>query len=225
MNKSRNVSASPLLAVLTCAAVLAGQSVAQPPGMGGPKKFEDFETVVKGAKVYDGLFKLHLKDGNLYCEIKPHQLNRTYLCPISIARGLGMGGHTLNFDEQWVLLFKRVNDNLHLIRRNVRFQARPGSPAATAVETTYTDSVLKSIKIVSINPSQQSVLINLNDIFMTDFAQLGIGFFDSSRSTSDKIKTFPRNIEVKVAATYGGGGGRGGDSVIDDRGVTVVLNY
>src|SRR6476469_8336102 len=120
MKPSRNVFRWPTLSALA-AVFLAGPVAAQP----GGKKFEDFETVVKGAKVHDGLFKLHLKEGNLYCEIKPHQLNRTYLCPISIARGLGMGGHTLNFDEQWVLLFKRVNDNLHLIRRNVRFQARP----------------------------------------------------------------------------------------------------
>src|SRR5690349_4116606 len=101
-----------LLAVLG-SALLAGHTRAQP-SAGGPKKFEDFETVVKGAKVYDGLFKLHLKEGNLFAELKPTQLNRPYLCPISIARGLGMGGHTLNFDEQWVLLFKRVNDHIHV---------------------------------------------------------------------------------------------------------------
>jgi hypothetical protein len=139
-----------------------------------------------------------------------------------------MGGHTLNFDEQWVLLFKRVDDKVHLIRRNVRFVARPGSPAATAVDTTYTDSVLMSLRIVSINPMQQSLLINLNDIFMTDFAQLGIGFFDSSRSTWHKVKAFPRNIEIEVSATYGSGRGarRGGDdSVIDSRGTTVVIHY
>lgn len=238
MRKSGNGLTSPVWATLFGSVLLIGTVAAQPPGAGGagpggagaaPKKFEDFENVVKGAKVFDGLFRLHLKENHLYCEIKPHQLNRPYLCPISIARGMGMGGHTLNFDEQWVLLFKRVNDNIHLVRRNVRFQAKPGSPAAHAVETTYTDSVLKSIRIVTINPQQQSAVIDLGDIFMTDFAELGIGSFDSSRSTWDKVKTFPRNIEVKVAATYAGGGGGmfffGDDSVIDRRGTTIVINY
>ena len=211
--------AAPALA-LFFSGLLAGNGSAQ------DKKFPEFETVVKGAKVYEGLFKLHLKEGNLYAEIKQMQLNRPYLCPISIARGMGMGGHTLNFDEQWVLMFKRVDDRVHLIRRNVRFTARPGSPEATAVQTTYTDSVLMSLRIVALNPMQQSVVINLNDIFMTDFAQLGLGFFDSSRSTWDKVKAFPKNIEVQVSATYGGGRGRGGeDSVIDSRGTTVVIHY
>src|SRR5215831_11450671 len=146
----------------------------------GEKKFEDFDKVVKGAKEYDGLFKLHRKDDKLYAELKPNQLDRPFLCPIAIARGLGMGGHTLNFDEQWVLVFKRVGDKVHLVRRNVHFQAKKDSPLAKAVETTYTDSILKALKIQSINPQRQTVLIDLNDIFMGDFAQLGgLGSFDA----------------------------------------------
>src|SRR5207245_11033668 len=89
-------------------------------------------------------------------------------------------------------------------------------------------SVLMSLRIVSINPMFQSLLINLNDVFMTDFAQLGMGFFDSGRSTWEKIKTFPKNIDLEVAATYVGGRGRsffGDDGVIDPRGNTVVLHY
>src|SRR5262245_6357025 len=197
-------------------------------GLDHEKKFEDFNKTVQGAKVYEGLFRLHQKDDKLYAEIKPEQLNRPFLCPIAIARGMAMGGYTLNFDEQWVLVFKRVGDKVHLIRRNVRYQAKPGSPLAKAVETTYTDSVLMSLRIVSINPMFQSLVINLNDIFMTDFAQLSMGYFDSSRSSWEKIKAFPKNIELEVAATYGSARGRfmgGDDGVIDPRGNTIVLHY
>src|SRR5262245_8126809 len=203
-----------------------------PPGAGQApmadapeRKFPDFDKLVKGAREYEGLFHLYQKDETLYAEIRPQQLNRPFLCPIAIARGMGMGGYTLNFDEQWVLLFKRVSETkLHLIRRNVRFQARAGSPTARAVETTYTDSVLTALRIQSIHPIRQSLVIDLNDIFMTDFAQLRLGFFDRDRSTWHKVKAFPRNIELEVSATYSGGG-RGGDSVIDGRGTTVVIHY
>src|SRR6266481_2265255 len=155
-------------------------------GLDHEKKFEDFNKTVQGAKVHEGLFRLHQKDDKLYAEIKPEQLNKPFLCPIAIARGMAMGGYTLNFGEQWVLVFKRVGDKVHLIRRNVRYQAKAGSPLAKAVETTYTDSVLIALRIVSINPMFQSLLINLNDVFMTDFAQLGMGFFDSNRSSWEK---------------------------------------
>jgi Met-zincin/Domain of unknown function (DUF5117)/Domain of unknown function (DUF5118) len=199
-------------------------------GADGPeRRFEDFNKLVQGAKTYEGLFKLHQKEDKLYAEIRPDQLGKMFLCPIAIARGMAMGGYTLNFDEQWVLYFKRVGDKVHLIRRNVHFQAKRGS-IAKAVETTYTDSVLMALRIQSINPMQQSVVINLNDIFMTDFAQLNIGSFDHDRSTWHKVKAFPKNIELEVAATYSGGWGRyryflGDDSVIDPRGITVVVHY
>jgi hypothetical protein len=196
-------------------------------GLDHEKKFEDFNKTVQGAHVHEGLFRLHQKDDKLYAEIKPEQLNRPFLCPIAIARGMAMGGYTLNFDDQWVLVFKRVGDKVHLVRRNVRYQAKPGSPMARAVETTYNDSVLMALRIVSINPMFQSLLINLNDIFMTDFANLGMGFFDSGRSSWHKVKAFPKNIELEVAATYGGGRRfiSRDDGVIDPRGNTVVLHY
>jgi hypothetical protein len=188
------------------------------------KKFEPFDNVVKGAKEYDGLFRLYHKEDRLYAEIRPDQLEKPFLAPMSIARGLGQGGHTLNFGEQWVLMFRRVGDKVHLVRRNVHFQAKKNPTIARAVQTTYADSVLMSLRIHAINPVRQSVLINLNDIFMTDFAQLGLGFFDASRSTWRKIKVFKDNIELYVAATYNGQRNLGND-VIDPRGTTVVVHY
>jgi hypothetical protein len=208
---------------------LLGHAESQPGHSGdSDKKFEDFDKVVKGAKQLrdDGLFRLFQKDDYLYAEIRQEQLNKPFLCPIAIARGAGLGGYTLNFDEQWVLLFKRVGDKVHLIRRNVHFRAKPGSPAAHAVQTTYTDSVLKALRIKAINHSRNSLLLNFNDIFMTNFAQLPFGSFDANRSTWHKIKVFPRNVELEVAATFEGGFSFfGGDSVIDDRGKTVVIHY
>jgi hypothetical protein len=201
------------------------------------KKYEDFDKFVKGAKTSDGLFRLYQKDEHLYAEIRPDQLDKPFLCPIAIARGAGLGGYTLNFDEQWVVLFKRTGDKehpgdkVHLIRRNVHFRAKPGSPAARAVETTYTDSVLMSLPIKAINPSRSSLLIDFNDVFMTNFAQLNLGSFDPNRSSWHKIKAFPHNVELEVAATFEGGRGGfslfggGSDSVIDERGKTIVIHY
>src|SRR5262245_53444485 len=59
----------------------------------GESRLPDFNTVVRGARVYDGLFRLHQKDDHLYMEIKPNQLNHAFLCPIAVARGGSMGGH------------------------------------------------------------------------------------------------------------------------------------
>src|SRR5437660_973449 len=241
-----------MLSRLTAAGLVAGMAVGQEPAVPTPagkaimlppglldklahpdgKKFEDFEKVTKGAKEFDGLFKLYQKDENLYLELRPDQLDKPLLAPMAIARGMGMGGYTLNFDEQWVLLFKRVNDKVQLVRRNVRFRAKPGTAVAKAVEVTYTDSILKALPIVTLNPMKQAPLINLNEIFMQDFARLGgfaFGSMDQSRSTWGKIKAFPKNIEIEVNAVFAGNEGgfffSRDDSSIDSRGTQVVLHY
>ena len=137
-----------------------GQSVGQLGGAAAqPKKFPDFDTVVKGAREIDGLFKLFRKDDQLYAEIRPAQFEQPFLCPIAIARGMGRGGETLNFGDQWVLVFRRQGDRVFLVRRNVRFHAKANAPIARAVETTYTDSVLLALPIRSIHPIRQGVLI------------------------------------------------------------------
>src|SRR5262245_23805673 len=219
--------------LLALALALAPAARAQvpfgPQGDAEPPRFPDFNLVVKGAKEYEGLFKLYQKDERVLMEIQPFQFDKPILCPIAVARGAGLGGFTLNFDEQWVLLFKRVGDKVHLIRRNVHFKAKTGSPVAKAVEVTYSDSILMALKILAINQMKnQAVLISLNDIFMSDFAELGLGGFDVNRSTWHKIKTFPRNLELEVQATYSGGrrgASFGDDGIIDARGNTVVIHY
>src|SRR6266446_1137248 len=92
-----------LLAVLT-SPLLADPGADEP----APAKFGDFTKLVKGAREIDGLFKMYQKDDHVYMEIMQHQYDRALLAPIAIARGLGSGGTTLNDDEQWVLMFKRV---------------------------------------------------------------------------------------------------------------------
>ncbi len=209
---------------------------AKPPtDLGDPddpmKKFPEFAKVVKGAKVSEGLFTLHQKDDNLYAELRPDQFDKPYLLPIAVARGAGMGGSTLNFEEQWVVLFKKVGDKVFLVRRNVRFTAKPGSAEAKAVETTYNDSILLAIPVKTMNLMKGTTVIDLSDIFFSDFGQLGLGFLDRSRTTWNKVKAFKKNVELQVSATFSGGGfGRmmflsGGEDVIDDRGITVVVHY
>ena len=77
----------------------AEQTSGQNPGQeASEKKYEDFDKVVKGAKEYEGLFRLHLRgrsalrrDSVLISSIVPS------FCPSPLPRGLGQGRHTLQF--------------------------------------------------------------------------------------------------------------------------------
>ncbi|MEM9353423.1 MAG: zinc-dependent metalloprotease [Planctomycetota bacterium] len=212
------------------AATLAKLAAAKKAGSSSKsKKFRDFKDVTEGAKQYDGLFKLYEKDNHVYAAIKNSQMNMPLLAPITIAKGLASAGMPLNFGEEWVLMFRRVDDRVFLIRKNVRYEAPKGTPIGRAVEQNYLDSVLMSIPIVSDNPPGGGVLIDLNNIFFTDFAQLGLGSLDRSRTQWHKVKAFKNNIELQVQATYRSGfmgfGGFFDSGVIDPRGMTVVMHY
>jgi hypothetical protein len=199
---------------------------------GDEKKFRDFDEVVRGARRFEGYFTLHRKDEHLYAEISPHQFDDQFLLPITIARGLAMAGHPVNEGDTWVLSFHRAGDKVQVIRRNIYYKAPANTPLEKAVKQNYTDSVLMALPIVSIHQmGNQSVLIDLSDIFLTDFAGLGFGFLDRNRTTWHKVKTFPNNVELEVEATFSGGFGGGfhgiggGDVSADGRGRTLVIHY
>ena len=66
-----------------------------------------------------------------------------------------------------------------------------------------------ALPIIALNPMKGgAALIDFSDIFMTDFAQLGLGMLDRSRSSWTKVKGFPNNMELEVEATFSGGGRR-----------------
>ena len=101
---------------------------------GEPKKFQDFNELTKDSKKYEGFFTLHEKEQHLYAEIKLNQLEQPILAPIVIARGSANAGNPLNFGDEWVLMFRRVDDKLQVLRKNIHFTAPAGTPLEKAVK-------------------------------------------------------------------------------------------
>ncbi|MCY3550627.1 MAG: zinc-dependent metalloprotease [Candidatus Poribacteria bacterium] len=191
------------------------------------KEFQDFAKVTEDSKSYQGFFKLYQKKENLYCEIQPAQLNQPFLFLITISGG--MGNNFLAAGEiwdQWLLAWRRVGDNVHLVRKNTRFRADKGTPTAQAVAYGYSDSVLFSLKIESIHAQRKSLLVNISPVFISDLPPLARyigGAFDKTRSTWGKIKAFPKNVELKVKAVYTST--RYIEAVPDSRGIQLTLHY
>jgi hypothetical protein len=195
------------------------------------KKFQDFNELTKGSKTYEGFITLHQKEQHLYAELKPQQLDQPILAPMMIARGSASAGMPLNFGDEWVLSFRRVDDHLQVIRKNIHFTAPAGTPLDKSVKQNYTDSILMALPILSINPRGGNLVVDFADIFLTDFAQVGFGSLDRNRSRWFKIRAYPNNVEIQVEATFGGSRfGRffyfgGASPVVDPRGITMVIHY
>jgi hypothetical protein len=164
--------------------------------------------VLPDAQKIDGLITLYRKKEKLYAEIKSSNLNTDYLIAMAIAKGSGwsaIGGYTLQeSDEDWLWQFRKVNDSIQIVRRNIRFKADSGTPEAKAVDVAYSDSILYSLPILAIGDGGGDV-IDMASVFMSDLPKLGRdvgGSFARDRSTWGEVKGFSNNIEFRVAATY-----------------------
>lgn len=191
-----------------------------------------YAAVLKDAKNIQGLIELHQKGDNLYAELTSANYQSEYIVLIAIARGIGqgtlLGGMTWSFGDDWVWQFRKIDERVLVIRKNVRFKADKGSPEESAVRNAYTDSVLFSLPIITKGPKGGD-LVDLTPVFMSDLpliSQSLPGFaFAANKSTWAAVKGFTDNVELEVAATYASSGNRDIESVADSRGVTLYVHY
>ncbi len=187
---------------------------------------------VKDAARLPGLITLYRKDDKLHAELPDAMLGKEFFVLTSISRGIGerslLGGMSLGFGDDWVWQFRKVDETIQVVRRNVRFFAAKGSPEEKAVDLAYTDSILFSLPIKGRGPGGGH-LIDLSAVFLTDLPRIAAvlpGFsFARDRSTWGRVKVFPDNVELEVAATYGSSGATTIDTVPDTRGVTINIRY
>ncbi|MEX0703251.1 MAG: zinc-dependent metalloprotease [Planctomycetales bacterium] len=197
----------------------------------GQKPPSKFEQLTGKMKKVEGLWTLYHNDQQLLVALAPGDLGKNYIVLTSIARGISsgmvLGGMSWGFDDDVIWTFRKVGEKIHVVRRNVRFQAKKGTPEASAVELAYSDSVLYALPILTATP-QGGHLVDMTGIFMSDDQQIGRAIgrgaaFAKDRSTWAKVKAFPRNVELQVAAIYAGSGPL--DTVSDPRGMQVNVHY
>jgi hypothetical protein len=216
------------------AAKPATAAPASAPAAEAKPKYPPYAEVIKDFETVDGLFKLHHKGSRLLAELGPSQLNKDFIVLISIAKGIGrgqlLGGMSWSDGDDWIWQFRKADDRIHIVRRNVRFTAAKGDPQERAVSLAYTDSVLFSLPIATTSPSGAFV-VDLTSVFMGDLPQISSvlpGFaFSENKSTwaTGFPKGFPNNVELEVAATYASSGRENIDSVADSRGATINVHY
>jgi len=188
--------------------------------------------ILKDFKKQDGLIPTYHKGNRMFFELNNSHYNGEFIVLISIARGAGVeplyGGMSWGFGDDWVWSFRKVDDRVHIVRKNVRFKAQDGKPESRAVKHAYNDSVLFSIPIATKGPGGGD-LVEVTPVFMSDLPMIsdvlpGFGF-SSSKSIFGEVKGFEKNLELQVEATYQSSGRSTIDSVPDSRGLTIDVHY
>ncbi len=207
---------------------------ASPTGAPAPATKSKYDALIDGKTKVSGLWTLYHKEQQLLAELKPSDLSKDYIVLPSISKGVSsgmvIGGMSWQpEDEDIVWAFKKVDEKLFVLRRNFRYKAAPGSPEAKAVEFAYSDSVVYALPILATGPGG-GLLVDMTQVFMNDDLGigrgLGLGFrLATDRSTWGKVKAFPNNVELELAAVYAGAGIGGPATVPDAKGVQVGVHY
>ena len=207
-------------------AVASSPAIAQQPAPAAPVVPSKFDAAVTGAKKVEGLWTMYHKDQQILVDLKQMQLGQDFLMLSSIARGVSqgqvLGGMTWGDDVLWS--FRKVGDKVQVLRRNVKFKARPGSPEANAVKLAYNDSVLYALPVITDTPGGH--LVDMTRVFLSDDEQIGrmLGAsFVFDRSTVGNVKAFKQNVELDINAVYAGQ--LDSDTVADPRGMQVTVHY
>lgn len=176
-----------------------------------------FDSAIENAEKLQGLFTLyHNKEsGEILAEINPEQLEKNYLCTITLESGIGERGIYSGMPlGDYLFYFRRINKNLQFVVRNVNFRSNPDDPQRRSLERSFSDSVLAALKIKSIHPERKTLLVDLSDLFLSDFPGLSSMFqgvlgtpyqLDKNKSYFGNAKAFPLNVEIESVYSFDAG--------------------
>jgi hypothetical protein len=173
-----------------------------------------FEQLTQDTSMFEGLFILyrHPKNGKVYAEIQPEQLNQQYLMVMTLEGAVGEKGLYSGLPlGDFLFTLRQVNNTIQVVVPNTYFRADRGTPRQRSLERSFSDSVLSVLPIRSLHPQRQSYLVELNALLLSDVSGLSAileGAYrpESSRTYLDRLKNFEKNTEIEAVFGFAGGG-------------------
>jgi hypothetical protein len=154
-----------------------------PPAPTPPGQPQPFATVVREAKKTDGLFVVWQKDDKFWFELKPEDFGKPLFLSPKIARGIGeaglfggmMSSRFSTYGRPQIVEFRRIHNQVQLIARNSEFVATGNAPAARAVASGFSVSLIASTPVASLpHPERKTVLVEANNLFLGDMLGLSM---------------------------------------------------
>lgn len=201
-----------------------------------------FNEVIKDATPLKGLFTLYRneKNGKLFAEIMPDQLERNFFAAMTLESGVGERGIYSGLPiGDFLFTLRRRNNSIQFVVPNIYFRSEQGLPIARSIERSFSDSILETLPIRSIHAERKSFLVELNPLLLSDLPgllpflgdRLGGDYSpDTKNSYFDKVKAFPQNIEVETVFGFTGSGNGENlptyiETLPDSRAFTLKVRY
>ena len=208
------------------------------------KKDDDkpFADLVKGLEAMtNGLFTVYRATNDptrVLLELRPHQLDTTFLFSSTQERGTGERGlYSSQMGGNFPCSFRRIGKQVQWIVKNPLFTAEPGTAAERTVRQSFGDSIAGTVKILSApHPERNSVLVDAGDLFLNDFngysTQLNDAYppggfnFDKGSSYFGPVRSFPENTLFDLHLHYLTGNPKVSSATLPDpRSIPLVVKY
>ncbi len=174
---------TPPVAAAAAASGAATAAFRPTPGATPPGGPPPFAVVIREARRIDGPLTLWQKEDKVWIELMPAQFGKPFLLSPKIKNGIGeawvLGGlmaYPVNgAGGPQVVEFVRVHNQVRLQARNTDVSAKPGTPEARAVASSYSHSLMGATAVASQpHPDRKSVLIEANALFLNDIMGIGM---------------------------------------------------
>ncbi len=204
--------------VLSAGTVVAVPVSITPVGSPTPSNGEvgvPYDKFKDGADSQPGLFTVWRKQGRVWFEIAPSQLDTPYLLVPTLVNGVDAQRFLvagIPFGST-IIRFQRAGDKILLVEDNPYGKAKPNTSAALSVANSYPPSVVNSDSIASINKATGDIVFPA-DFLMTDLNDISDPLnqgnttpqarYNLNRSLSyyGPTKSFPKNVEIETDLTW-----------------------
>jgi hypothetical protein len=193
------------------------------------------EVITEKAETSLGLFHIHRIDDDLYYEIPTQVLGTDMLWVTQIAEttagssyaGMPAGNQVVRWEQRGDRIL------LHTVRYGIR--AETEDPISLAVKASNLAPIIRVFDVAAYGKDKKPV-VKVTDLFRRDIPEfsarrsLDAGDMDSDRTFIEEVKAFPRNVNVKVLASYAASNrNREGGSTPDrgprSSGITALIHH
>jgi hypothetical protein len=192
------------------------------------KKYD--EVITTNAVTKSGLFRVHRIEDSLYYEIPVDALDTDLLWVVQISETTAGSSYAGMPVIDRVVRWELHGDQVLLRDVHYGIRADAGDPIAEAVKESNLAPIIRAFDVKAYGKDKAPV-IDVTDLFKKDVPELSArralsaGAMDDARSFIQEFKAFPRNINVRVLASFAEGkrGGASSDDGPRSSGITAVL--
>lgn len=180
----------------------------------------DFAEVTQDLTQQDGLMTIYsnAEKGEAYLALSPQQFNRNYILSATLESGVGEAGLFRGWPiNDLVIQFREMSgDRIQVVVPNTYVRNPSGEGWQQRLQdSSFSDSIIFAVNVVSIDPNSQAKLIDLSNLLMErDLANLteNLGWVLSGYSRNpelsqlESVQMFPQNLEIGTVLGFSGGG-------------------